>query len=322
MRHGPPNGNPLTPTDSLAADVGQGGEIEHLPAKVERYGLAHKRALSMSDYLMQIGERQLSAKLSGCGSHLLFRYFIRHDALRLTAAQFCKKHLICPLCAIRRGAKALKAYETKLQAVMSANPGIRPYLVTFTLKNGSDLSDRINHLRRSFRRLLMARRSKGYESWEIRNLRGGVWSYEVKRGSGSGNWHPHMHMIWLSSRCPDRVELSQEWKWATGDSYIVDARPIQANQEGSFIDGMLEVFKYAVKFSDMTLDDNYQAYELLQGARLIDSCGLLRGVDIPEELTDDELDGPYLEFLFQFASGGYDLVRKSRSWEVESRAYA
>ena len=45
-----------------------------------------------------------------CGDYLLFRHFFTVDKVKLHAAQFCKAHLLCPLCAIRRGAKALAAY--------------------------------------------------------------------------------------------------------------------------------------------------------------------------------------------------------------------
>ena len=56
------------------------------------------------------------------------------------------------------------------------------------------------------------------------------------------------------------------------------------------IDGFLETFKYALKFSDLELSDNLHAYKTLKGKRLINSFGALRGVEVPEELTDDDLD--------------------------------
>ena len=39
------------------------------------------------------------------------------DKVKLHAAQFCKAHLLCPLCAIRRGAKALAAYLERWEAI-------------------------------------------------------------------------------------------------------------------------------------------------------------------------------------------------------------
>jgi hypothetical protein len=41
----------------------------------------------------------------------------------------------------------------------------------------------------------------------------------------------------------------------------------------------------------------------------MDSFGILRGVEIPEELTDEPLDGlPYVELFYKYLSGaGYSL---------------
>jgi hypothetical protein len=110
---------------------------------------------------------------------------------------------------------------------------------------------------------------------------------------------------------PDQVELSREWHGLTGDSFVVDVRPI----EGDPVSGFLEVFKYAVKFSDMEPRDTVHAWRLLRGARLIDSAGVFRGVHIPEELTDEAMDGPYVELLYRFyrEQGGYGFVERSDS---------
>ena len=75
------------------------------------------------------------------------------------------------------------------------------------------------------------------------------------------------------------------------------------------IDGFLETFKYALKFSDLELSDNLHAYKTLKGKRLINSFGALRGVEVPEELTDDDLDDdlPYMLMLYTYRKGsGYN----------------
>lgn len=143
---------------------------------------------------------------------------------------------------------------------------------------------------------------------------GAVWSYEVKRGLNSGIWHPHIHMVWLHHEDIDAQVLSREWKWATGDSHNLDVRPINPDPvTGSLVDGMLEVFKYALKFSDMSLSDNWHAFEKLSNKRLISSSGLLHGLEIPEKLSDDELDGPFIEMLYRFSiEHGYIHERSAR----------
>ena len=78
--------------------------------------------------------------------------------------------------------------------------------------------------------------------------------------------------------------------------------------------GFFETFKYALKFSDLELPD-LDAYKTLKGKRLINSFGALRGVEVPEELTDDDLsdDLPYMLMLYNYRKGsGYNFVEQ---WE-------
>ena len=78
---------------------------------------------------------------------------------------------------------------------------------------------------------------------------------------------------------------------------------------GGKLTDSLETFKYALKFSDLELSDNLHAYKTLKGKRLINSFGALRGVEVSEELTDDDLDDdlPYMLMLYTYRKGsGYN----------------
>jgi Replication protein len=287
--------------------------IAELPRRVERYGGARKRALDVRDAIPSDRDpaRPYDAKarfrLNYCGDHLLFRHYAQADQVRLHAARFCQLHLLCPLCAIRRGAKALESYLDRYEVIQTEKTALRPFLVTLTVKDGPDLLERFRHLKGSFQRLI--RRGNRRAGSALHGVAGGVWSYEVKRGKGSGLWHPHLHMVALAEVQPNKFDLADEWERLTGDSYIVDVRPI----EGDPVAGFLEVFKYAVKFSDMEPRDTVHAWRLLRGARLIDSSGVFRGVEIPEELTDEDMEGPYTELLYRYLreSGGYSFVERS-----------
>ena len=86
------------------------------------------------------------------------------------------------------------------------------------------------------------------------------------------------------------------------------------------IDGFLETFKYALKFSDLPLADNWEAFQKLKGKRLINSFGVLRGVEVPEDLTDDDLDEdlPYMLMLYNYRKGsGYNFVEQWEDWNVQ-----
>ena len=289
--------------DSVGAEIGVDG-IEALPKRVDRYGKAKKSALDVAEYMATLPKHQaMSNTVKGCGNYLLFRHFFTVDVVKLHAASFCRKHLLCPLCAIRRGAKALAAYLDRFEAIKRTSADLRPFLVTLTVKDGPDLRERFQHLHKG-QRELWKRKQRGRGS-VLDCVQGAVWSYEVKRGQGSGLWHPHLHMIALSASAPDAEKLASEWHDITGDSFIVDVRPISQDDPAS---GFVEVFKYAVKFSDQEPADTVHAWETLAGKRLLGSAGCFRGVDIPEDLTDDPGDYlglPYVDLLFRYLRGGY-----------------
>lgn len=294
----------------LAEDSKPGADgASGLPGKLARYSKARHKALQMQSFAAKAGHVKEAQKLASCANYLLFRHYYTVDKVRLRAASFCKKHLLCPMCAIRRGAKMLKAYLQRYEAVMAEHPHLRPYLVTVTVKNGPDLAERLKHLRGALRRMSQARRD--YLSNPKKNRRvefaasmGGFHSIEgTNKGKG---WHPHAHMIWLCASEPDQKALSAEWHAWTGDSFIVDVRPLHDP-----VEGFLEVCKYALKFSDLDESDNWHAYEVMSGQRLIDSHGLMRGVEIPESLLDDPLeDLPYIDLLYRYlGEAGYGFIR-------------
>jgi hypothetical protein len=245
---------------------------------------------------------KLTHRVTHCGDYLLFRDYFTVNEVRLHAASFCMKHLLCPLCAIRRGAKAMQAYLPKFEHITRENPSLRPYLVTLTVKDGPCLQERFDHLHKAQRELWM-RKHRGRGS-VLHGVVAAVWSYEVKRGQGSGEWHPHLHAVMMAENPPDKFSLSAEWENITGDSRIVDVRQISQEDPAS---GFLEVFKYAVKFSAQEPSDTLHCFEVLSGRRLIGSAGLFRGVKVPDSLTDEPLEGlPFVDRLFQFLHGrGY-----------------
>jgi hypothetical protein len=294
--------------DSLAGEIGADG-IEALPGRVKRYQVAKQRALDVAEHIGTVdrSQRELVRRVSDCGEYLAFRHYFTIDVVRLHGASFCMKHLLCPLCAIRRGSKALKAYLDRWEVIRAEKIALRPFLVTLTVKDGDDLAERFKHLRDAQRELWM-RKHRGRGS-VLDVVDGAVWSYEVKRGRGSGSWHPHLHMIALAEVEPDQAALSREWHEITGDSFIVDVRPIS---QADPVSGFLEVFKYALKFSDMEAADTYTAFQVLKSKRLIGSAGAFRGVVVPEELNDELLDElPYVDFFYRYLHGvGYQLARQ------------
>lgn len=303
---------PESENPDLVAQDGVSGGIEELQRRVDRYGKAKRTALDTAEYMAGLprsqGLERYAKRVKGCGDYLVFHHYFTVDQVKLYGARLCMKHLLCPLCAIRRGAKQLAAYLERFELIRAERPDLRPYLVTLTVKDGPDLSERFGHLHKSQRELWM-RKHRGRGS-PLDGVAGAVWSYEVKRGSGSGLWHPHLHMIALCppGGVPQHGELSKAWHEITGDSFVVDVRPIDQDEPAS---GFVEVFKYAVKFSDQEPADTVEAFCTLRGKRLLASAGAFRGVPEPEGLLDDgeALDGlPFVTLFYRFMGKGYALT--------------
>jgi hypothetical protein len=286
--------------------------------RLAKYAAAHKRALAMSTWIRENrpekNERLLATLLKDCGDYLIFRDYYTVSQIKLHGMTSCKKHILCPLCAIRRGAKSVQAYLDRLEVIKQAHGKIKASLVTFTVKNGEDLKERFQHLQTSMKNYNLKRsranNSDKHLPVEANKALGAVWSYEFKVGEGSGLWHPHAHAVWLHYDDIDQEQLQREWLAITGDSFIVNVTPFY-DQE-NIVGGFLEVFKYAVKFSNMPLEQNWHGYEILNGRRLVASFGLFRGVEVPESLTDEPLETlPYWEHFYRYQKCGAYKVENS-----------
>jgi len=229
-----------SPVDAvnLAAEASTGlDEALLLGDRIARYGKAHSRTVEMRDHLRGVegpNAEKAAASLASCGNYLHFREYFTVGKVRLHNATFCKQHLVCPLCAIRRGAKSLGAYLARWEVIRAERPDLKPYLLTLTVKNGDDLQERHEHLTKSLRKLMTHRRHfnagvRGAPWSELCKAEAGVYTHEqTNKGNG---WHPHTHMIILCASEPSQSALSAEWHRITGDSMIVDCRPITRRRE-------------------------------------------------------------------------------------------
>lgn len=304
-------------SESLATEEIKGPEFTK---RLERYGVAKARSLAMSEYIKSTQSsryRKIGCIVGECGSLLWFKNYFEKGEIRLHSASFCQKHTLCPFCAIRRAGKFIKAYMSKLESLRALYPHLKPYMLTLTVKDGENLSERFLHLQTSIRAYMRKRREylarinskRNRPHVELVKALGGVYSIEIKRGKNSNLWHPHAHFVILcdSENEIDVRKLSEEWKEITGDSFIVDCRGFYSADPDCVIDGFLEIFKYALKFSDMSLEDNFHAYEILNRKRLVENFGILRGVEVEENLEDFcPDDEPYIDLFFKyFKNRGY-----------------
>ncbi len=340
-------------------------------SRLDRYSRAKKNQLPLVEYIQArpeiLKEFPELENIFNCGNFLLFKYWKETNFHKLVAGFSCKKHLVCNPCALRRDSRQMQEYSLKCRQVHADFLELVPVLITRTVKNGSDLSERYTHLVKIHKTLMQHRRDSLKKNTTARGrsvnsvmqyVRGSVGTYEFGRGAGSGDWHPHIHEIaWLEpvfeytpveipgwkhlkngqwERITRTIQvplvfknrLSKEYLDISGDSYIVDVRRIDCfDGEDVFNEQMLvkalcEVFKYALKFSELSEEDHIHAYRTLKGRRLIFSYGCMRGVKVDDNLVDsgtEELErGDYAYKLYQFARERYELLAHLTAEEGDS----
>jgi len=311
--------------------------------RITRFGILKHRSKQQENYLWTLAKykenyqddkpneesvraTKSAQKLLGCGNFLLFKNFYTIDQVKLSKFHVCNQHLLCPFCAAIRASKAIQKYTERVDEVLKKNRKLKPVLITFTVKNGTDLGERSSHLMKSFRTLMERRRDyikKGRGFNEFCKINGAMYSYENTYNEQTKEWHPHLHMFALLDDWIDQEELSQYWHSITGDSMIVDIRKVKKEKSLGYSKAAAEVCKYALKFGDLSVENTWEAFKVLKGKRLSGAFGSLYGVKIPENLADDmpdEKDLPYLEMLYKFVFGKNSYYDLASTRHVEPQA--
>ena len=317
---------PLADDPSLATQTsGKGtGAYKHIE-RISRLSECKQHSQQMAEYLTELTHRasdnhakvlrKILARLKGCANYLLFHNYYTIDQIRLAKVTTCQMPLLCAFCSRSKAGKMLEKYLERFKLLISENPSLKPALLTMTITHSkeSELMERFLHLSNSWKKYQSQRRDWKKKGWgfnELCKVDGAVFRYEVTNKHGNG-WHPHLHSLVLLNNWIDQKQIVKEWKKITGDSDIVDIRRIKGKTDDELIKSFQEVFKYTLKFSEMTLADTFQAYETLKGKRLQGSFGSFWGVKIPEEITDDLFeDLPYLEMLYRY--------RKNKGFNLEN----
>ena len=276
-------------------------------------------------------ETDRAAKLARCGGHIQMEYWCDHDRTTVKSANWCNMPRLCQACAHARGIKLAKASAEKVATALNEDRDLRPWLVTFTVKNGSDLAERLEHLLDGYsagvQRAKDASKGKRRHS-QFGHVQGAIISVEIKRGK-AGGWHPHVHCLWLVPASawawhegktgvelePNaHRELCNEWHEITGDSYVVNAKPLETAQDMAkgepvqneyLVAELFEVFKYLTKPGETSPKDVVHAWWVTVGKRLVRSYGKLRGLKVPEDLNDEPLTGDSFEIWFRWKQGRY-----------------
>jgi plasmid rolling circle replication initiator protein Rep len=293
--------------------------------RIERLSAHKRRTVALLQYAnstktaLTISQK---ARYADCHSFLTFHNYFTLGKIKLSHVEHCDIHLLCPLCAIRRASKKTILYEKKVQELLSSNPNLNLYYVVLTVKNEENLSKAYEHLTQAQKTLTQRRRDaqKFFKTGNKKHLsaansvfarvEAGAYSIEVKRGKNSGDWHPHTNFVLLSEDDIKKEELINEWRSITGNSFIVHCEKVASRQD--IIKVLVEIFKYAMKFSEMEFSDNLFAWETLKGRRLTGSFGQFRGLDVEDDDDGDHVpDGTeYEEIFYRFFDDKYKKIQK------------
>ena len=332
-------------SDDLAVDeiqALQSADADQHRDRITRFATLKHRAKNQENYLFTLAQfkenyekdvknqesinaLKSAQKLNECGNYLLFKNFYTIGEVKLAKLRTCGQHLLCPFCAAIRASRAIQRYVERIDQVLQENRKLKPVLITLTVKNGSDLAERSEHLMKSFRTLLERRRDyekKGRGFNEFCKVQGAMYSYENTYNEKTGEWHPHIHMFALVDQWIDHQEFSEYWHSITGDSMVVDVRRARKEKGHGYSKAAAEVCKYALKFGDLSVEKTWEAFKVLKGKRLTGSFGLLWGVKIPDTMTDDMPEGdlPYLEMLYKFVYGKKSYYDLAMTRHVEPQA--
>lgn len=301
-------------------------------ARLRRFASHKKRNELFADYLLSLPNLSPNdvikfTRLKSCSTYLLFNHYLESDKIRLSGGNFCRIHLLCPMCAIRRAARKVRTYYEKYNQLKKENPSLKLSYAVLTVANGDNLEERFKHAEVSVRKLLQRRKDGqkakinpktygNYLNYSLYSVVGGAYSFEFKRGSGSNLWHPHCNLLMLSDEMIKVGALSKEWEGITGDSKIVYVKDKSYVSDTELAEKgltreedekqvFIEVFKYALKFSELDFQDNLEVYNRLTGRHLVGTFGAFYGLKIDDDGADDPSDEPYIQLLYKYLDGQY-----------------
>lgn len=267
-------------------------------------GWTHRRRLIWQSFFRVRTNGAVMDKFKNCGSGLWLKMNAEGTDMKLSAN--CCHNRWCIPCQTARAARISARVEDLIKKETTR-------FMTLTLRHSkTPLIDQIRRLYHSFN--LLRRRS----FWND-HVTGGSAFLEIKLSDRDGLWHVHLHCLITGTWMPQK-ELSFEWHAVTGDSSIVDIRPIDT------ADGRARyVTKYVTKPADQSVFANTDKLDemvvSLKGRRLCFTFGSWRGEkldDIPEDDSCWHSVGP-LDSIRREAGEGVE--SSVRLWEAACRKW-
>lgn len=213
---------------------------------------------------------KFSSRLQACRK---FATFVQHKVtkcLRVMSSR-CKLRW-CPICRDVSRMILTKSVSEWLQVQKY------PKMISLTLKHSDDpLQLQIKRLYDCFRKL----RRRAYFQ---KLITGGVWFFQLTLNHTTEQWHPHIHCLVAGKFLPHN-RLKELWHKITGDSYVVDIRPVRDLENAA-----VEVARYATSPADVSavpLEQALEIYHATKHRRVCGSWGTAKKVTLKPTPQDD-----------------------------------
>lgn len=212
-----------------------------------------------------LGNKYRNSRILECCN--ILRFVKSSDgSKKLDRANFCKYDKFCLACSTRRAIKKIQHFEKGIVKYKLQNKN--RYHITLTIRHNKSQSLEHNMDRlMEYKKIITQRVRNSYRPDQQKNsffsqFDGMVLSIEVTHGKNW--WHPHIHMLVCTDQEVDIEysknlrtnscrELMRERLSITKDSHCVAMRKVDVTKNNFDRQWIAEVFKYAVKFSSLSI---------------------------------------------------------------------
>lgn len=260
-------------------------------------------------------------RIKECCNVVSFRRYLDSGNVQLSSASFCKYDRICIACATKRAMRMIKRFA---QGVQNNNLHHKQrYYIVLTISHKAwdelqTLLDRLQHYKNKLARAYRnGKRPNQKNKSFFSQFDGMVMSIEVSHQWSNG-WHPHINIL----ACTDNnIQIDQKYcRWQTnenllqerkqitwGTSYIHNIRKIDVSKNHFTRSGIWEVFKYAIKFSDLTVEQLAEVMniQVINKYRFFATYGIFRGWKIEHSNKEK---GKWSEGLFLYNENSAEYV--------------
>jgi hypothetical protein len=202
----------------------------------------------------------------------------------------------CPICSKAKEKAIAFELEKYIRQLKS------PKFLTLTQKHSNAPID--HQVKTLYDCFVKLRRSKLFK----KNVRGGIWFFQIKKSSKDELWHPHIHCL-IDSDYMWHNDLSKLWLSITMTSKIVDIRAVKTPEETSKY-----VARYAARpssLSSLQEDEQLALFDALHGRRLCGSFGSAHGLHLTSPAKPDHSE--YINL------GSFETIRRLIDCDIHAR---